>query len=68
MACFLRTPPAAVYIDGRETATFQSAALDPGNGWSTLPPGSGPPSAPFDIPFSLILCVVGWPDARLLCS
>lgn len=43
----------AVYIDGAQTAQFNSAARDAG-GWFAAAAGA-PASAPFDIPFSLIM-------------
>lgn len=45
--------PCAVYIDGAKTATFNSVAIENG-GWFAAATGA-PSSAPFDIPFSLIL-------------
>jgi len=42
-----------VYIDGAQTAAFNSIALDAA-GWFASAAGA-PNSAPFDIPFSIIL-------------
>lgn len=47
-------PGSAVYVDGEQTATFNSSAADAANGWWSGAAGA-PPSAPFDIPFTLIL-------------